>query len=161
MQAVNPVTSGYTKYVVELDPGERDYLKDIVSKGKTSAKKRMHAQILLQVDAAKPGTEYAESDIAEMLGVSRKTIYRVRQRCVEEGIESALNRKVHRRYKPRRLDGEQEAHLIAWACSQPPQGRSRWTLKLLAGKLVELNIVESVGATTIGETLKKTNLSLG
>ena len=161
MEKASSTVSQRKKYVVKLSQKERDDLLQVVSKGKASAKKLMHARILLQADELKTGKHCEDSEIADMLNISTKTIYRVRQRFVEEGFESALNRKVHKRYKPRRLDGEQEAHLIALACGKPPEGRSRWTLRLLAGKMVELEIVDSVGATTIYETLKKTNLSLG
>jgi transposase len=154
-------TAGRKKYVVKLRQEERNYLLQIVSKGKASAKKLTHARILLQADESEAGKHCEDNEIADILDLSTKTIYRVRQRFVEESIESALNRKPHKRYKPRRLDGEQEAKLIALACSKAPEGRSRWTLKLLAEKMVELEIIESVGATTIHETLKKTNLSLG
>jgi len=150
------------KYIVKLTQEERDALLSLVSKGKASAKKITHARILLQVDeSANVENCYSDSEIAKMLHVSTKTVSRVRKSLVEGGLESALNRKPHSRYKPRRLDGEQEAHLIALVCSNPPEGRARWTISLLTDKLVELKIVDSIGRTAVHETLKKMNLSLG
>lgn len=153
-------TTHMEKYIVNLAQEERDYLLNIVSKGKASAKKITHARILLQADESE--ISYKDSaEIAETLEISAKTVYRVRKCFSEEGLESAINRKPHAKYKSRRLDGAQEAHLIALACSAAPEGRSRWTMKLLAEKLVELEITESIGKTTVNEILKKTNLSRG
>lgn len=148
------------KYIVNLFQEERDYLLSITTKGKTSARKIVHAQVLLHADEAS-GIDRDNSEIAEVLNVSTKTVSRIRKCFIEQGLEAALNRKSHNKFKPRRLNGEQEAHLIAIACSKAPEGRSRWTLKLLAGKLVELEVVDTVSKTTIHETLKKTNLNLG
>lgn len=148
------------KYIVNLSREERDYLISITTKGKASARKITHARILLQADESL-GMTNDNSEIAETLNVSTKTVSRIRKCFVEEGFEAALNRKSHNKFKPRRLNGEQEARLIAIACGKAPEGRSRWTLKLLAGRLIELEVVESIGVTTIYETLKKTNLNLG
>ena len=148
------------KYIVKLTQEERNDLLSLASKGKASVKKITHARILLQCDE-EAGNHYDDSEIAEMLHVSTKTVYRVRKCLVEEGLDSALNRKPHSKYKPRRLDGEQEARLIALACSPAPEGRARWTISLLADKLVALKIVDTIGRTAVHETLKKMNLSLG
>lgn len=149
------------KYIVDLTKKERKELKILVKTGKNSAKKLLHARILLQSDANTPSKNKTASEIAEALDISSKSVYRVRQRFVEEGLESALNRRKHSRTKPRKLDGEGEAHLVALCCSEPPQGRARWTLSLLSDQLIRLNIVDSISATTVSETLKKTNLSRG
>jgi transposase len=101
------------------------------------------------------------TEIAKFLGITEKHVTQIRKRFVEEGLESAINRKPLSRTKPRKLDGEAEARLIAIACDAPPEGRSRWTLTLLANKLVELEVVEKISATTVGITLKKTNLNRG
>jgi transposase len=148
------------KYIVNLFQEERDYLLSITTKGKASARKITHAQVLLQADDAL-GTARDNAEIAEILNVSAKTVSRIRKSFIEDGLEAALNREPHNKFKPRRLSGEQEAHLIALACSEAPEGRARWTLKLLAGKLVELEVIDSVSVTTVYETLKKMNLSLG
>lgn len=150
------------KYTVKLTEDEREYLMCLIKTGKSSAKKLTYARILLETDE-KHGEGYKKTDeaIGKLFHVSYKTVKRVRKQCVEEGLEAALTRKVHSRVKPRRLNGDQEAHLIALACSQAPEGQVRWTLKLLADKLIEMEIVDTVGRTTIHETLKKTNLSLG
>ncbi|MBN2022469.1 MAG: helix-turn-helix domain-containing protein [Pirellulales bacterium] len=119
------------------------------------------ARILLKADVGQHGPGWTDAKIVEALDVSQSTAYRVRQTFVEEGLEAALHRKRPTGRQYRKLDGRQEAHLIAVACSAPPRGRSRWTLKLLADKLVELEIVESIGTETVRRTLKKTSLSLG
>jgi transposase len=119
-----------------------------------------HAQILLKADEAKGGPAWTDVAIAEAVGCGRVTVERVRQRFVEEGLERALTpyRKPRREY-PTKLDGEQEAKLIATACSAPPGGRSRWTLRLLADVLVELEVVESISHEAVRQALKKTNSS--
>lgn len=109
------------KYIVSLAQEERDYLLNISSHGKASARKITHARILLQADKAS-GVDRDNSEIAEALNVSTKTVFRIRKCFVEEGLESALNRKSHSKFKPRCLNGEQEAHLIAIACSKAPEG---------------------------------------
>lgn len=146
------------KYIVKLTQEERAKLLSLVKTGKAAAYKLTHARILLGVDESEyneiPHTDAAMSKI---LHVDIKTVKRIRKRCVEEGIEAALLRKKHNRTKPRKLDGEGEAHLIALCCSKPPEGRSRWTLKLLSERLVSLEIVDSIAASTVRKTLKKTS----
>jgi transposase len=143
------------KYVVRLTPGERAELRDLVSKGKTQAYRIRHANILLAVDA--DGPNWSDDQTAEAFGCHRNTVRNVRQRLVERGLEGALGRK--EQLNPRRqrvLDGEGEARLLAIACSSPPAGRARWTLNLLADRLVELKVVESISGQTVRRTLKKT-----
>lgn len=147
------------KYVVRLDTEERQMLADLVAKGKRSAAMIRRAQILLKADAA--GPELTDEEIVEALDVSLSTVHRTRQTLVEEGLQAALDRKKPTGRQYRKLDGRQEAHLVTIACSEPPRGRNAWTLKLLADKLVELEIVDRVSAETVRRTLKKTSLSLG
>ena len=139
------------KYVVDLKQEERGKLKRIVSTGKHSARKIRWAHALLKADAG-----WKDTEIAKALDISLPTVQRIRQRFVEEGLAVALGARSH---KPRpylqRFDGEQEAKLIALACSKAPEGRMRWTLRLLADKLVELEIVERVSYQTVRRVLKK------
>src|SRR5262245_33856607 len=148
------------RYLVELTPEERQHLSQLVSCGKRSARILTRARILLKADQAPGGPAWHDDRIAEALGCGRRTVERVRQRLVEEGLEAALNHKPQARPSvPPKLDGE--ARLIALACSQPPDGRDGWTLQLLADKLVELHVVESVSYETVRRALKKTNSSRG
>ena len=149
------------KYIVRLTPEEREYLIGLTKNGKGSAKKLNHARILLLADVSESGQKLKDDEIAKLEHISTKTVSRVRQQLVEDGLETALNHKTHVRYKPRSLDGEQEAKLIAICCSTPPEGRARWTIKLLADELVQLEIVDSIAKETVRRTLKKTNLNLG
>lgn len=149
------------KYIVTLTEAERQMLQAMLSKGKAAARKLMHARILLKADASTGGPAWYDDQIAEGLEVGRATVERVRKDFVEEGLEAALERRNPRRQYERRLDGDGEAHLIALACSQAPQGRSRWTLQLLADRMVQLEYVEQISDQTVRRTLKKTSLSLG
>lgn len=149
------------KYVVRLSQEERESLIGLSSKGKISAKTLSHARILLRADISESGEGRKDEEIAALEHVSIKTVGRVRQRLVEEGLEAALNRKPHSRTKPRALDGDQEAKLLAICCSEAPEGRSRWTIKLLSNRMISLEIVESIAPETIRQTLKKMKLSLG
>jgi transposase len=148
------------RYIVDLTSEERKYLQQLVKKGKVAGYKIRHAQILLKTDQGPHGPAWPDEQIAEVFGTHGATVRRLRQRFVEEGLEAALQRKKRQNYT-RKLDGDAEAHLIAIACSQPPKGRKRWTLRLLADRVVELAVVESVSHMTVSRTLKKTNLSLG
>lgn len=145
------------KYIVKLTLEERVELLTLIRFGKKAANTLMHARVLLSADEndtkLKPKTD---ETIAAEMHVSSKTVARIRQRFVQEGIESALSRRPHTNPKSRKIDGEQEAHLVALCCSTPPEGRSRWTLKLLANKLVSLDIIDSVSPATICRVLKKT-----
>ena len=149
------------KYKVTLTNDERQILTALVSKGKAAARKLTHARILLKADAAPDGPNWLDTQIVAALNVGRTTIFRVREAFVEKGLEAALNRKRPTGRQYRKLDGVQEARLVVLACSAPPQGRLRWTLHLLADKLVELNVVDSIGCECVRTTLKKMNLSLG
>ena len=149
------------RYRVTLEAGERDELEKMISRGKSAARKLAHARILLLADQAEGGGGPARKDeeVAAAVSVSVATVERVRQRFVEQGLEAALSPKPASRVYARKLDGAAEAHLIALACSDPPQGRRRWTLRLLAGRMVELDYVDGVSHETVRETLKKTRSS--
>jgi len=149
------------KYIVTLTAAERRMLQEMLSRGKAAARKLVHARILLKADAGPAGPGWNDDAIAEGLDVGRATVERVRKEFVEDGLEAALERRKPRRQYERALDGDGEAHLIALACQKPPEGRSRWTLRLLADRLVELEYVEQVSYQTVRRTLKKMNLSLG
>jgi len=149
------------KYIVSLTPLERNFLEQLTKKGKIAAYKMNHARILLKADINQEGGGWTDRQISESLDIGHATIERLRQRLVEEGIESALNRRAQKNRRPKIIDGEKEAYLIAIACSETPIGKCNWTLKMLADKMVELNYVEQVSTETIRQTLKKTNLSLG
>ena len=148
----------HKKYIVKLTEEEREKLKEVAAKGQTAAYKIRHANILLLADAA--GPNWQSKDIARALEVHENTVGKIRQRFVEHGLDAVLSRK-KQDYPSRapKFDGAAEAHLIAVACTKPPEGRSRWTLKLLADKAVELQIVDSVAPETVRQTLKKTNLN--
>jgi transposase len=150
------------KYTVTLTAEERQSLHDLIAAGKTAAQKLAHARILLKADAAPVGPAWTDERIAEAVEVSIATVERVRQRFVEHGLEAALVRKPQDRpSRERKLDGRAEAHLIALACSPPPDGRTAWTMQLLADRVVELQVVGSVSDETVRRTLKKTNSSRG
>ena len=149
------------KYVVELSADERRQLEELVSKGKSLARRIEHARILLKADQGPDGPGWSDERIAQAYDVSPLTVGRLRQRLVEHGLEDALVRRQHEQSLRRKLDGAAEAKVIALACSQPPKGRRRWTIRLLADKVVELEIVDAVGRETLRKTLKKMSLSLG
>jgi transposase len=149
------------KYIVTLTEAERQMLQAMLSRGKAAARKLMHARILLKADESSGEPGWSDERIAEGLEVGRATAERVRKAFVEESLEAALERHKPRRRYERTLDGDGEAHLVALACQKPPEGRSRWTLRLLADRMVELEYVEQVSYQTVRRTLKKTNLSLG
>ena len=148
----------FKKYVVRLEPQERDQLENLVSKGKAAARKLTHARILLQSDVSEGRPSWTDAQIATALGVTTRTVEHVRQRCVEKGLEAALERKKREGSPtPRILDGAKEAKLVAICCSEAPAGRRRWTLNLLSDRLVALEIVESISRDTVARTLKKTS----
>ncbi len=149
------------RYIVELTGEERKLLKKLISTGKTAAYKQRHARILLLADEGPEGPGMIDADVAQAVGCGRATIERVRKRLVEEGLQEALGRHKSRRQYHRKLDGDGEAHLIALACSKPPEGYKRWTLRLLADRMVALEYVDSLSYQTVRRTLKKTNLSPG
>lgn len=140
------------KYIVNLTEDERDMLTDIVTRKRVLAVKRQRASILLLADLG-----WTDQEIADKLDVGIRTAERVRQRCCERGLVESLERKKQKNpSRPRKLDGAAEARLVALACSEPPAGYAQWTLSLLADKLVELEVVDSVSRTTIHRALKKT-----
>ncbi len=149
------------KYIVALSPEERESLESLTTTGKASAYKLNHARILLKADINQEGGGWRDQAISDALDISVSTIERIRQQFVEQSLETALSRQTPIRTKPRLLDGEQEAHLIALACAEAPEGQGKWTMRLLADQLVELGHVESISHETVRQTLKKTNLSPG
>ena len=143
------------KHIVYLTATERGELEQLVNTGKVAAYKRRHAQILLKSDVSEKGEGWNDAKISEAFDVSIRMVERTRQRLAERGLEAALNRA---KQAMRRccLDGEQEAHLVALSCSEPPDGHARWTLQLLANKMIELEYVDTVSRGTVRRTLKKT-----
>lgn len=149
------------KYVVRLSNEERGQLENLVARGRVAKATRQRAQVLLHADQGQKGPGTVDEAIADLVGVSLSTVHRVRQQCVEEGLEVSLHRKPATNRQYRKLDGRQEAHLVALACSSPPAGRVCWTMQLLADKLVELEIIKSIGREAVRTTLKKTFSSPG
>jgi transposase len=143
------------KYVVRLHPEEHAPLLALVNTGRAAAVKLLHARILLRADVGANSRPWTDAEIAEALDTSASTVHRVRQAFVEQGVEAALSRQRPTGRQDRKLDGAQEAQLLAVACSAPPEGRVRWTLRLLADKLVELAIVDTISAECVRTTLKK------
>ena len=143
------------KYRIRLTTDEQQELNALVSRGRAAAYKQTHARILLMSDESRSDGGMKDADITSALGVGQSTVERIRKRCVEEGVESALNRKKQLRRRQKRLDGEGEARLIAMACGEPPEGRASWTLKLLADQLVECEIVGTISTETVRQALKK------
>lgn len=144
------------QYRVSLTAEERADLLRLTTTGRSAARTLTHARILLLADAASADGGRTDAVIGDALGVSLSTVWRVRQRCVEQGLDAALHRAPRTEQRLRKLDGTAEAHLIALACSAPPAGRARWTLRLLAERLVELTVVDAVSYETVRRTLKKT-----
>lgn len=151
----------HKRYTVTLTDGEREQLERLIAAGQAPARKLMHARILLKTDAGPDGPGWVDTKIAEAVAVSQPTVARVRRQYVEQGLEAALNRRPPRREYRRKLDGEQEAHLIALACGAPPAGSGRWSLRLLADRLVELEYAETLSYQTVRRVLKKTSSSPG
>jgi hypothetical protein len=146
----------HQKYVVILTDAERADLERLIAAGTAPARKLAHARVLLKADKGPGGPGWVDAAIAEAVEISQPTISRIRQQFVEAGLEAALNRRAPRRVYARKVGGEQEARLIALACSEPPAGQARWSLRLLADKLVELEIVEAVSHQTVRRVLIKT-----
>ena len=149
------------KHTVILTPAQRSELSALISAGSAPARQLMHARILLKADQSADGPGWIDAAIAEAVEVNRTTVERVRRQFDAEGMEAALRRRPSRNHRPRAFDGAAEARLIALACSEPPMGRSRWTLRLLAAKAVELHYVDGASYETVRRTLKKTRLSHG
>ena len=149
------------KHRVKLTDEQRHELKSLISAGSGSARRATHARILLKADESPEGPAWDDAAIAAAVEVSRPTVERVRKRFDQEGLTAALEHRPPTTTRPHRLDGAQEAHLIALTCSDPPEGAGRWTLRLLAEKMVTLEHVDTVSYETIRRTLKKTISSRG
>lgn len=148
------------RYPVRLLPAERTVLGDLLAAGTAPARTLAHARVLLKADQGEDGPAWADARIAEALETSEATVARVRRRWAAHGLDDALHRRPTGP-RPRRLDGAQEAHLVAVACSAPPAGHARWTLRLLAARLVELEVVDGIAPNTVRTVLKKTSSSPG
>ena len=148
------------RYVVRLSTEERDQLKSLVNRGREAASRRRHAQVLLLADEGEHGEGLTDLVVAERVGCTRRTVEQIRERCVCEGLEAALERKKRSRERSRVLDGEGEARLVSIACSEPPTGRARWTLQMLGDRLVELEVVESISKEAVRQVLKKHHQTL-
>jgi hypothetical protein len=148
------------KYPVIFSDTERDYLKRLIASGTAPSRKPAHARILLKADECAEADGWVDERVAQAVESSQPTVAKIRRQYFEEGLEAALNRRPPTREYRRKLDGEQEARLIALACSEPPEGEARWSLRLLADKLVELEVVEDISYQTVRRTLKKTHSSL-
>ncbi len=148
------------KYIVELTAEERSQLKNIINAERMAAHKRRHAQMLLKLDEGTDGPGWSDAAVADAFDCTIRTPERLRRRLVERGFKAALEHGNRGSYKVRKFDGVAEAHLIALACGDPPEGRNRWTVRLLAEQVVALGLVDSCGKSTVHDTLKKTSLSL-
>lgn len=145
-------------YSITVRQEQREELEQFVKTGRASARAILHAQIMLKADDSSHGPKWSDRQIEAAFAVSYRTILRVRQRFAAQGMKAALHRRVQPpRPAKRKLDGEQEAHMIAVLCQQHPEGHERWTMRLLAKRVVELEIVESISHETVRQTLKKTN----
>ena len=148
------------KYIVRISSEEREALKRLVNQGKSAAYKRRHAQILLKADVSENGANWTDLQISKAFDVSSRTVERIRQRLVENGLDAALSRAKQKRRRKPLLDGEQEAYLVALACQDPPTGFARWNLRILADKMVELDYVDSLSRETVRQVLKKHHQAL-
>lgn len=149
------------RYKVTLTPDERVQLEAVMSKGKHSSLQFRNACILLNCDEGEYGQKASNEQIAQILQITTKTVERLKQRFIEEGFEACMDRKPYPEVKEIKTDGDFEAHLIAMSCSKAPDGYTRWSLRMLADKMVELAYVESVSHETVRQVLKKTKLSRG
>lgn len=149
------------KYEVKLSLEERESLSHLVSKGTGTTRQQRRARVLLKADCNKGGPNWKNQKIVEAFDISEQTVTRIRRRYVKDGAGAAIKRKKHSRTRPRKITGEEEAKIIALACSQAPEGRLDWTISLLTKAAIELKIVPSISRETIRKTLKKTNLSPG
>ncbi len=149
------------RYTVRLSEGERARLHTLIGQGAGPARALTHARILLKASQGEAGPGWTDAAIGAALEVSPATVARVRMKYVAAGLDAAVYRKPPAREYRRRLDGEQEAHLVALACSAPPEGHKRWTLRLLADRLAELEVIESVSYETVRQALKQTGSSRG
>lgn len=150
------------RYPVTLTADQRDHLSHLIRTGKPSSYQQVVARVLLKADRSQPEPPPTDQQIADALQISRRTVIRIKERFAREGLEAALRRN----YPPtrplqRRVHGQEEAHLIALACGPAPEGQQRWTLRLLADRMVQLHYVDQISYETIRQVLKKMNLSLG
>ncbi len=143
------------KYVVRLSSEERNQLENLVRRGKVAGYKRLNAQIVLKADRSEDGADWLDTKISDAFAVTVRTVENLRRRLVEGGLEAALGRAKRRPGAATKLEGEQEAHLVALTCREPPDGQARWSLRLLADKMVELNYAETISHETVRQTLKK------
>ncbi len=151
----------HKKYPVHLTAAARDQLTHLIGAGTAPARQLTHARILLKADQSAAGPGWVDERVAEAVEVSQPTVARVRRQYVEDGLTAALQRRAPRRAYHRKLDGDQEARLVQLACSAPPAGEARWSLRLLANRLVELEVVDAVSYQTVRRVLKKTPSSRG
>ncbi|HEX8676572.1 MAG TPA: helix-turn-helix domain-containing protein [Segetibacter sp.] len=149
------------RFKVTLTENEREQLKAILSKGKHSSLQFRHACILLNSDESEHGQKVSNEQIAQVLHSNTKTVERLKQRFVEEGFEACIDRKAYPQVKETKVDGDFEAHLVAISCSKAPEGYGRWSLRMLADKMIELKYVEIISHERIRQVLKKTKLSRG
>ncbi len=149
------------RYTIKLTKAEVEELQKIIDKGSHTSQTFRAAYILLNCDKGKYADPVTNEQIAKVLKVGMRTIDRVKKKFFEEGMEAALERKLTSRVYEKKVDGDVEAKLVTLCCSDPPKGRARWTLRLLADKMVELKYIESISHVTVRSVLKKTNLSLG
>ena len=149
------------RYKVTLTANEREQLQAIMGKGKHSSLQFRNACILLNCDEGEQGQKASNEQIAQILQITTKTVERLKQRFVEEGFEACMDRKPYPEIKDIKTDGDFEAHLVAISCSKAPAGYARWSLRMLADKMVALNYTDSVSHETVRQVLKKTKLSLG
>jgi hypothetical protein len=156
-----PRTIVRTKHVVTLTPEERADLTKLTTTGRTAARTILHAHVLLKADAAPGGPRWVDEDIRAAFGIGLTAIARIRRRFVEEGLDAALHRHPARTPRLSKLDGRAEAHLVALACSAPPDGRARWTLAQLTERFVALGVGPAVSDETVRRLLKKTSSSRG
>lgn len=150
------------KYIVRLSKEEREILTKLTTSGRGPARMFTRARILLKADQSDNGPGWSDEKISEALDVTVQTIERVRKQLVEEGFDAVLSRKKYtQKVSRKKIDGDVEAHLVALSCSEPPPGRARWTLRLLADMIVELGYVQNISHEAVRQTLKKTNLNRG
>lgn len=150
------------KYIVQLDATQRQLLESMLTGGKATARSQMHARILLKADQGSEGPGWSDEQIVEALSVGKATVERVRRRFVEGGVLDALVRRPQpERPQQRKMDGELEAHLVTLACSQAEGGQKRWTMRMLADKLVQMGYVDQISHQTVWVTLKKMNSNRG
>jgi transposase len=148
------------KYHLHLTNNEREHLFEVIGRGSCPARKQTRARLLLKLDEGQEGPAWSDAQAAEAMEVCEATAARMRRQFGKEGLEATLNRKAPDREYERKMDGQNEAHLIRLACSKPPEGRDRWTLRLLADRMVQLGYLETLSYETVRSTLKKTSSNL-